>query len=163
VNLIVAVDQNWAIGYQGDLLLKIPADMKYFKQKTLGNIVVMGKNTYNSLPKKPLPDRINIVLTTDRDFYDPDIVICHDVNSVLQYVEKSPLETFIIGGQAVYTAFIPYVDIAYITKIFGSFTADKHIPAFVDTPSWEKTSESEVYNTPQGIPYQFLVYCKVKV
>jgi len=158
MNLIVAVDQNWGIGYKGELLLKIPADMKYFKQKTLNNIVVMGKNTFLSLPHKPLKDRVNVVLTTDRSFSESGIVICHDVDSVLRFASSNPLETFIIGGQAVYTAFLPYVTTAYITKIYHTFPADKYIPAFTESPDWVLVSESEVFSTPQGIPFQFLIY-----
>jgi len=161
MNLIVAVDQNWGIGYKGDLLVKIPADMKYFKQKTIHNIVVMGKNTYLSLPVKPLKNRVNVVLTTDRAFADSGVVVCHDVDSVLRFVSDSPLETFIIGGQAVYTAFLPYVTAAYITKIYHSFPADKYILPFTDSPQWDMVSESEMYTTPEGIEYQFLVYYKV--
>jgi len=160
MNLIVAIDQNWGIGFKGDLLCKIPADMKYFKQKTLHNVVVMGKNTFISLPQKPLKDRINVVLTTDYGFDVPGVVTCHDIDSVLHFVSDKSLETFIIGGQAVYTAFLPYVDTAYITKICHTFPADKFIPPFTDSPEWVIMSESEVYTTSQGIPYQFLVYKK---
>jgi len=162
VNLIAAIDQNWGIGYKGDLLCKIPADMKYFKQKTIGNIVVMGRNTFNSLQVKPLRDRVNVVLTSsDCALFDPEVVVCHDVDSVLAFVRDRLHEVFIIGGQAVYTAFLPYVTTAYITKIYHTFTADKYIPPFTQSLEWVCDAESEMYTTAQGIPYQFLVYKRV--
>ncbi|MCL2062870.1 MAG: dihydrofolate reductase [Candidatus Cloacimonetes bacterium] len=177
MNIIVAVDENWAIGYKNDLLIRISEDMKYFKNKTMGNIVVMGRKTFESLPgQRPLKNRTNIVLSKDKKYTvttasllppekDVEIpvfktIICHDVNEVLSIVKSSDKEVFIIGGEMIYKLFIPYCKKAYVTKIYHKFKADKHIPPFSNNPSWGLIEESEIFETKENIKYQFLVYEK---
>jgi len=163
VNLIVAIDENWAIGYKGDLLIRISGDLKYFKEKTLNQNVVMGQVTFESLPgKKPLKSRTNIVLTLDKNFYAEGISICYNIQQVLDLALKSEKETFIIGGESVYKQFIPYCQKAYITKIFHKFEADKFIPDFVNTPDWAQVEQSEVFINEDGLKYQFLLYKKLR-
>ena len=162
MNLIVAVDENWGIGYKGDLLIKISEDLKYFKKITLNQNVVMGQITFESLPnKKPLKNRTNIVLTNDKNFFSEDIIICYGIPQVLDYVKNSDKETFIIGGESIYRQFIPYCTKAYITKIYHSFKADKHIPNFVDSKEWNLVEKSEIFETEEKVNYQFLVYDKI--
>ena len=162
MNLIVAVDENLGIGFQGDLLVKISEDLKYFKQKTINNVVVMGRITFESLPnKKPLPKRVNVILTRDQNFtvpHDESVIVCHTIEEVINIAKQSDKETFIIGGEQIYQAFLPYCHKAYITKIYDKFKADKHIANFMDTKEWRKTSESEIYHTDEGVKFQFIVY-----
>jgi dihydrofolate reductase len=159
MNLIVAVDENMAIGYKGDLLIKISSDLKYFKKITTGHNVVMGRITYESLPgKKLLPNRTNIILTHVKSYCVPGAVMCHCVDEVLHYAQNSDLQTFIIGGQAIYNIFLPHIKKAYITQIYAKFDADKHIPNFIQAPQWTLISESDMMTTESGISYQFLVY-----
>ena len=159
MNLIVAVDENWAIGYKGDLLAKISEDLKYFKQKTLNNIVVMGRVTFESLPsKKPLKNRTNIVLTNDKTYQAHDVVVCHTTAEVLQISNNCEQETFIIGGEQIYKLFLPYYKKAYITKIYHRFEADRHLPNFVETNEWEVIEQSDIFITNENVRYQFLVY-----
>jgi dihydrofolate reductase len=161
MNLIVAVDENWAIGYKGDLLIRISEDMKYFKEKTVNNTVVMGRVTFETLPnKKPLSNRTNIVLTHDKDFKAEGAIICHNVEEVLTIANTSDQETFIIGGEKIYKLFLPYITTAYITKIYHKFTADKYIPNFVNSSHWELSEKSDILTNKDGIKYQFLVYAK---
>lgn len=162
MNLIVAVDENFGIGFQGDLLVKIKEDLQYFKKITLNQIVVMGRVTFDSLPgRKPLKKRINVVLTNNQDFYAEDCMIFHTVDSVLAFLKNKSEEVYIIGGEKIYELFIPYCKKAYITKIYDKFPADKHLNNFLSNPEWQLHEESEFFFTENGIKYQFLVYEKV--
>jgi len=115
---IVNVDKNWGIGNDGDLLQFIPADMKFFKENTIGNVVVMGRTTFDSLPgKQPLKDRTNIVLTKNKSFQNDGVIVLNSVEEVLKEVTKySEDEVYIIGGEMIYKQLLPYCKEAYITK-----------------------------------------------
>ena len=157
MNIIVAVDQSWAIGYQGDLLVHIPEDMKYFKKMTIGHPVIMGRKTFESLPnKKPLKDRINIVLTKDENFYADDICICKNIEEVLDL--SSIKEAFVIGGEQIYNLFLPYCEKAFVTKIYKNFTADKYFPNLDEMEGWEILDKSEIFTSGDGVGYQFFTY-----
>jgi len=159
MNLIVAVDENWGIGYKGDLLVKIREDLKYFKRMTVGKIVVMGRVTFESLPgQQPLKDRTNVILTKDKSYINFDAFVCHNEDNVFEICKDR--ETFIIGGEQIYVLFLPYITKAYITQIYHSFEADKFLPRFVEGEDWKLIEESEVFYTEEGIKYQFLVYEK---
>src|SRR5258706_9445448 len=106
---IVAVDRNLAIGKGGTLPWHYPADMKFFKQTTLGNAVVMGSRTWQTL-KKPLPDRMNIVLSTKQSIGIDSIVTLPDVESVLTLAKTLTRDLFVIGGARVYEAFLTHID-----------------------------------------------------
>ena len=89
MNLIAAVDLNWGIGYNCELLEKIPEDMKYFKEKTLGKVIVMGRTTFESLPnKKPLEQRINIVLTKNKNYNCEGVILCYSLEELFNRIEK---------------------------------------------------------------------------
>jgi dihydrofolate reductase len=147
---IVAVDQNWGIGYKGQLLERIPADMKFFKEKTLGKIVIMGKETFASLPgQEPLKDRINIVLCEDKQFSDKKIIVCSSLDELFIEIAKYPSdEVFVIGGEKVYAQLLPYCTEAYVTKIENAYTADKYFNNLDDDERWELvfTGEAQSYN-----------------
>ncbi|MGE5405278.1 MAG: dihydrofolate reductase [Candidatus Saccharibacteria bacterium] len=142
---IVAVDENWGIGCNGQLLQRLPEDMKFFKEKTLGKVVVMGMETFLSLPKQePLVDRINIVLSNDDSFTNEKVIICRSLAELFEALKKYPTEdVFIIGGESVYTQMLPYCSEAYITKIMNSYTADKHFPNLDKLDEWELVSTGE--------------------
>ncbi|NLK73018.1 MAG: dihydrofolate reductase [Clostridiales bacterium] len=144
---IVAVDKNWAIGCKGQLLDHIPEDLKYFKTMTFEKVVVMGRETFESLPgRKPLKDRINIVLTTRKDFSETDVVVCHSSDELFEKLNSYPKEDiFIIGGEAVYTQLLPFCTEAYITKINKEYEADKYFPNLDRNESWEQVSSSEAH------------------
>jgi dihydrofolate reductase len=136
---IVAVDHNWGIGCNGELLERIPGDMKFFKQTTLGKIVVMGRATFESLPgQEPLKDRINIVLSTTGQFCDKEILICRSLNELFNELEKYPTgDVFVIGGEKVYRELLPYCTEAYVTKIENIYKADKHFINLDEDERWE--------------------------
>lgn len=161
---IVAVDLNWGIGCGGKLLQMIPGDMKFFKQKTLGKIVVMGRETFESLPgKAPLKDRINIVLSKNEFFKDDRIIICRSLNELFHEIGKYHSDdVFIIGGESVYTQILPYCTEVYVTKIQNAYPADKYFTNLDKEKTWELTSvsDSKEFN---HIQYCFLKYINCSI
>lgn len=160
---IVAVDSNWGIGYRGNLLQFIPEDMKFFKQMTLGKVVIMGRETFESLPeKKPLIDRINIVLSKNEDFHSDGIIISRSLDELFAKLKSYKMDDIlVIGGESVYRQLLPYCTTAYVTKIKSSYIADRFIPDLDKENTWELVSESGLksYN---NIQYSFNEYLQLK-
>ena len=126
MNLIVAVDENWAIGKDNKLLVSIPSDMKFFRETTTGKVVVMGRKTLESFPNGlPLKNRTNIVLTRNRDYQVKDAIVVHSVPELLVKLDKySSEDVYVIGGDSVYQELLPYCDVAHVTKINHVYAAD---------------------------------------
>ena len=129
MNIIVAVDKNWAIGKDNKLLVSIPADMKMFRQETTGKVVVMGRKTLESFPNGlPLKNRTNIVLTGNKDYNVKDAIIVHTVEELLEEIKKYPSEeVYCIGGDSVYKQLLPYCDTAHVTKIDFAYEDRKSV------------------------------------
>lgn len=161
MKLIVAADQNWGIGYKGNLLLRIPEDMRYFKEKTLNHVVIMGRGTYESLPgQRPLPDRVNIVLS--QSLSDKRVIVCRCLSELLETAEQyRSKELYVIGGESVYSLLLPYCTEAYITRIRQAFPADKFIKNIEEDPAWQLASESD-WKYCGYILYRFTTFKKVK-
>ncbi len=159
MNLIVAVDKNWAIGSKGKLLVSIPGDQKLFREETMGKVIVMGRKTMESLPGgKPLPGRTNVVLTRKDDYTKKGAVIFHGVPETLSFLEQFPDEDiFIIGGEEIYREFLPYCDTAHVTWIDYSYEADTHFPNLDQDPDWHVTAESDE-QTYFNLCYEFRKY-----
>ena len=159
MKLIAAVDKNWAIGYKNQLLVSIPSDMKQFRQKTTGHIVVMGRKTLESFPGGlPLKNRRNIVLTSNRNYQVKDAVIVHSEEELKEELKKYDTdEIFVIGGESIYRMLEPLCDEAFITKIDHSYQADAHFPNLDADPSWVLKEESEE-NTCFDLEYVFVIY-----
>ena len=119
MNLIVAVDQNWGIGKDNNLLVSIPADMKMFRQETTGKVVILGRKTLSTFPGGlPLKNRTNIILTKNKDFKVKDAIVVNSIEELLEEIKKYPAEdVYCIGGDSVYHQLLPYCDVAHITKI----------------------------------------------
>ncbi|WP_371297753.1 dihydrofolate reductase [Ruminococcus sp.] len=145
MNAIAAVDANWAIGNKNRLLTSIPADMKFFREKTMGHVVVMGRKTLESFPNGlPLKNRINIVLTANRSYKVKDAIIVHTKEELLEELKKyDSNELYVIGGGSIYEMLIPYCDTAYITKIDHVYAADTYFPNLDQMDDWEMTEVSE--------------------
>lgn len=160
---IVAVDKNWAIGYHNKLLVSIPADMRFFKQETTGKVVVMGKRTLESFPGgRPLKNRINICLTRDKNFTDPDAIIVHSIDEVLEKVkEYNTDDVYVIGGESIYRQLLPYCSLVHVTKIDYAYQADSYFPDLDGMDEWEITGESDE-NTYYDLEYSFVRYERVK-
>ena len=145
MNLIVAVDENWAIGYKNELLIRIPADMKMFRQETTGKVVVLGRKTLETFPNgQPLKNRTNIILSTKKDYQVKDAIVVHSIEELLEELKNYPSEDiYIIGGETVYRQMLPYCDVAHVTRIDRKYEADAFFPNLEEEGNWEITAESD--------------------
>jgi len=162
MNIIAAADLNWGIGKNNDLLDSIPEDMRFFREKTMGKAVIMGKNTLLSFPnQKPLPKRLNIVLTSDKNFKCDGAQICHSIEEAIKAAKETykDEDIFFIGGENVYSQAEKYCDTAYITKIDNTYDADRFILNFDEKSDWNIQSE-EMLKTQKGIYITFVTYKK---
>lgn len=161
MHLIVAVDKNWAIGKNNKLMWSIPADMKYFRETTKGNIVIMGRKTLESFPQsQPLKNRVNIVITKNKDYKVKDAVVVHSIEEALEEAKKYEGIPYVIGGESIYRAMLPYCDTALITKIDHAFDADTYFPNLDEDEEWKMTKISEE-QTCFDLEYYFTVYERV--
>ncbi len=158
---IVNVDKNWGIGIGDKLLNHIPADMKFFKEKTIGNVVVMGKTTFLTFPgQKALPNRVNIVLTTDPEWSAENVITCHSLDELFEQLERYDTDTvYVIGGSKVYEQLLPYCNTAYVTKVETSKEADRFFPNLDETEGWHLTDNGEILEHNE-VKFRFTTYKK---
>lgn len=156
---IVAVDKNWGIGFENKLLTSIPSDMKFFRETTMGHVVVMGRKTLESFPNGlPLAKRTNIVLTRDPDYQVKGAVVVHSQEELLEELKKyKGEEIFVIGGGSVYEAMLPYCRTIFVTQIDYAYQADTYFPNLDKLPEWEMTEEGEE-QTCFDIEFRFTKY-----
>ena len=161
MNLIAAVDKNWAIGKNNELLVSIPNDMKMFRQMTTGKVVVMGRKTLESFPNGlPLKNRVNIVLTKNQNYQVKGAIIVHSVEEVLEELKKYDSEDiYVIGGETIYRQLLDECDVAHITKIDYAYDADAYFPNLDERPEWKITAESDE-QTYFDLEYYFVKYEK---
>ena len=165
ISAIVAVDENWGIGFNGELLEKIPEDLKYFKELTTGNTVVMGRKTWDSLPIKPLPNRGNFIISRETPLLMENKAIRMNLDMIKDTMEANKDENyFIIGGGQIYKELLPLCDRVYVTKIFKSHeNVDTYFPDLDEPEMWDTwkpvhMGETKVYN---GLLYQFWTYDRI--
>ena len=163
MNLFVAVDENWAIGNKNELLIRIPADHKMFRQETTGKVVVLGRKTLDTFPQGlPLKNRINIIMSTNPSYKVKDAVVVHSVEELLKELEQYDTEdVYIIGGESIYRQMIPYCDVAHVTKIDHAYEADAYFPNLDEMPEWQITADSDEQSY-FDITYHFLKYERMK-
>lgn len=163
MNIIAAVDQNWAIGNRGELLVRIPNDHKHFREETTGKVVVLGRKTLQTFPQGlPLKNRTNIILSRDKAFSVKDAVTVHSVEELLKELKNYSTEAvYVIGGESIYRQLLPFCDTAHITKIDREYEADTWFPNLDEDPAWEITADSEE-QTYFDIAYTFLKYERKK-
>ena len=158
MNLIAAVDENWAIGKDGDQLCYIPADLKHFQALTTGHAVILGRRTLATFPGgRPLKNRRNLILSRNASFAPEGAEVFPDVDSLLK---AAPADTFVIGGESVYRALLPYCDKAYITKIHKAWPADAFFPDLDADPAWQVTEEGDAQEH-AGLPFRYVTYERV--
>ena len=159
MNIIVAVDKNWAIGFGNKLLVSIPKDMKFFRETTSGKIVVMGRKTLESFPGgQPLKNRVNVVLTSDKRYQVNGAVVVHSTDELAEVLKQYKDEDiYVIGGESIYRQLLPNCSRAYITKIDHAYQADTYFPNLDDDAEWELTKISEE-QTYFNLEYEFTVY-----
>ena len=158
---IVNVDKNWGIGIGNELLNPIPADMKFFRETTTGNVVVMGRKTFLSFPgPRALPKRVNIVITTDKEWNAPDVIVCHSVEELFEALKAYDTDSvFVIGGSSVYEQLVSMCDTVYVTKVETSKPADQFFPNLAADASWKIDFEGEEQEH-NGDKFRFLTYKK---
>lgn len=163
MNLIVAVDKNWAIGLKNKLLVSIPADMKFFRETTTDKVVVMGRKTLESFPGgQPLKKRTNIVLTKDKSYQVKDAIVVNTIEDLLEELKKyEEEEIYVIGGESIYRQLLPYCKVAHVTKIDHAYEADTYFPNLDEMQDWEITGVSEE-QTYFDLEYEFVKYERVK-
>ena len=142
---ILSADKNWGIGYQNKLLVSIPSDMKFFRETTTGNVVVMGRKTLESFPNGlPLKNRVNIVLTGNQSYQVKDAVIVHSQDELLEELKKYDTErVYVIGGESVYRMMLPFCDTVFVTKIDRAFQAATFFPNLDEMDEWVMTEVGE--------------------
>ena len=159
MNVIVAVDQNWAIGKGGDQLVYIPEDLKHFKALTLGHPVVLGRKTLATFPGgQPLKGRRNLILSATPGYAVEGGEVFPSLEALLPQL---PEDAFVIGGESVYRALLPYCHTAYVTKLEAAFPADRYFPDLDRDPAWQVSGESEPMEH-QGLTFRYVTYTRIK-
>ncbi|MCI5972798.1 MAG: dihydrofolate reductase [Anaerococcus sp.] len=156
MKIILAVDKNWGIGKDGDMLFHIKKDLAHFKSYTLENICIMGRKTYESMGGA-LPHRENIVLTRNKNYKAKDTKIFTDYRDVLAYVRESREEVFVIGGEKIVEIFLEYCDEAIITKIYEKKEADTFLHNFDLDKDWFISEESDIMEE-NGVSFRYVTY-----
>lgn len=160
MKMIAAVSNEWGIGKNRDLLFHIPSDMKYFHETTTGAAVVMGRKTLESFPGgNPLKNRVNIVLTRDKNFSCDGTVVCFSKDDAISECKKYD-NVFVIGGAEIYKMFLPECDTAYITKVLADADADCFIENLDNNSEWQLTKDGEVFED-SGYMLKFCRYERV--
>lgn len=163
MNMIVAVDKNWAIGHQNKLLVRIPADQRFFRDETTGKAVILGRSTLETFPGgQPLKNRTNIIITHKTDYKVNDAIVVNSIEDALKVAEGFKSEDiFVIGGASIYKQMLPYCDVAHVTKIDYSYQADTYFPNLDDLEDWLLAEESEE-QTYYDLEYTFCRYERKK-
>jgi len=161
---VVAVDENWGIGRDGELLFSIPEDIKFFRELTENKVVVMGRGTFMSLPgSNPLESRVNIVLSRNSGFMPESVIVCRSVEEFLTAAGRyDPDDVIVIGGQEIYDQLLDYCSAVYVTKIKKRADADRHFPNIDLSHNWkiDYKSGEKIYN---GFKYTFYKYINTDV
>ncbi len=141
---ILCADENWAIGCRGSVLVSIPGDLRFFREKTEGHVVVMGRKTFDSISRRPLPNRRNIVLTRSRELRCPGVTFVYTEDELWDELRRyDPDEIYVIGGAVVYEMLLPFCDTVYVTRVAWHYQADTWFPDLDASPEWELAYESE--------------------
>lgn len=163
MNLIVAVDNNWAIGYNNQLLVSIPNDHKMFRKTTINKVVVLGRKTLETFPQaQPLGNRTNIILSKNKDYKVNGAIVVNSIDELLEELKKYNSEDiYIIGGDSIYKQMLDYCDTAVVTKVDHEYQADAFFPNLDKMPEWKIVDESEE-ETYFDLEYKFVTYKKLK-
>ena len=158
MDIIVAVYSDWGIGCSGTQPIVIAEDRQYFKEKTNGAIVISGRRTFEDFGK-PLPNRKNIILTSDRDYKINGAVVVHSVEELMAEIADAPEQVFVIGGESIYRTLLPMCSHAYVTKIELAPESDTFFPNLDELPDWSLDSAGEVRES-DGVRYSFCEYVR---
>lgn len=160
ISIIVAAAQNLAIGRDNDLLWHLSDDLKRFKALTSGHTVIMGRRTYESLPKRPLPKRRNIVLTHSSDYAAEGVEVAHTLQQALDMV-RGDEESFVMGGATLYEQFMPFAQRLYVTWVYRDFEADVYFP-LIDLSVFRMVSQTERQtDEASGLSFNYAEYVRI--
>lgn len=161
MKMIVCVSENFGIGNKNNLLFSLPPDMKFFRETTQGKAVVMGRGTLDSFPGgKPLKNRVNIVLTRDKEFNREGAEVFHSKEEILKYIARFDSDdVFVIGGGQIYEMFKDVCDEALVTKVRKTVPCDTFFFNIDEAPQWELQEESEIMEH-EGMCFSFCKYIK---
>lgn len=163
MDMIVAVDLNWGIGYNGTQPVVIPEDRKFFRETTAGSTVIVGRRTLADFPGgRPLKNRRNIVLSSQKDLVIPDAEVVHGLDELKTALESADGKVFVIGGDSVYKLLMPYCEHAIITKICAAPEADRFIENLDEAENWTLLEKGET-KCHEGIEYSFDTYKNLNV
>lgn len=162
MNMIALADSSWGIGLGTELLYNIPEDKAYFRTKTTGKTVIMGRITYESLPCGSLPDRKNIILTRNKDYRcSSDVTVCCSFDDLLNNINgQDSDDIFVIGGEQIYKLLEKYCSRAFVTKVLQDKPADKYLMNLDSSGKWQLCEESELKYY-HDIPFRFCEYKKI--
>ena len=159
ISIIVVIAENNAIGLNNKLLAYVPGDLKRFKEITSGHTVIMGKNTYFSLPKRPLPNRRNIVISDNKEDNFENCIMAYSIEEALEKCDKEK-ENFIMGGASIYSQFLQYTDKLYLTKVDKSYEADTFFPQ-INYDEWELIEQEDIAPGDKcDFSFSYLTYVK---
>lgn len=154
VSLVLARASNGVIGANNAIPWRIADDMKRFKAITMGKPIVMGRKTWDSFPKKPLPGRTNIVVTRDAHWRADGAVVVHSLDDALTHARDERAEEIaVIGGAEIYRLALPLADLVHLTEVHGDFPGDVSMPPF--GPEWRETARED-HATPEGLRYSYV-------
>ena len=158
IAIIAAIDKNNALGFKNKLLFYLPDDLKRFKALTTGHTVVMGRKTWESLPKRPLPGRRNIVFTQNADYKADGAEVVHSVNALFKALKDCDEEVFIMGGAAIYNLLLPFTNRLYVTQVYREFEADVYFPT-IDMSEFTLVNLSDpMFDEESGLDYAYEEY-----
>ena len=176
MNLVVAVDKNWGIGYRGNLLVRIREDLNNFAALTTGKTVVLGSNTLATFPRGAvLKNRTNIVLNPSPDYHPEGAIVAHSIDELHKILEDFDTDSvWVIGGMSIYRQLLPCCNRAYVTVIDADFVKDAYFPDLDEMPEWKRVFTGEVRESapedqlgqltdgtvPGKVTYRFTVYSK---
>ncbi len=163
ISIIAAMGKNREIGYQNELLWKLPNDMKFFRATTMGKPILVGRKTFESFGGKPLPGRTNIVITQDKTYQCEGAVIVHSIDDALSKGKAAAKndEIMIIGGASFYEQLLPLADRLYLTYVDGEFTADSWFPAFDESQWKEVKREQHTADEKNAFDHEFVVLDRI--
>lgn len=153
ISLVLAMSTNGMIGANGTMPWRIPDDMKHFKAMTMGKPIVMGRKTWDSFPKRPLPGRTNIVITRDTNWHAEGAVVVHSLKEAIARAGDAP-EVAVIGGAEIFKLALPRADLVHLTQVHRDFAGDTRMPLF-DKAYWRETTRDN-RTTPDGLAYSFV-------
>ncbi|RLD64422.1 MAG: dihydrofolate reductase [Bacteroidetes bacterium] len=159
ISIIVAIAENYAIGKDNELLWHISDDLKRFKKLTSGHTVIMGQNTFDSLPNGALPNRKNIVISFNKDLKIPGCIMAYSIEDAIKKCDTNE-EVFVIGGGSIYKQFLEIADKIYLTLVHENFEADTFFPK-IDSNKWSIIEQDDfIADDKSKYAYSFITYVK---